>query len=246
MGFDSKSCAPQGHWKHCVNLSFSPDAEWRAFVLKREQGARGGWIDGWVWGGQMEGKVDWSQEERCNGAKRNGVPLSDTVKTIKASLRRETCFSPTWDTPLLMGRYESMIHSCFLISCQQIIITFIEFTSSGLVSLIALFLFLIYFQSFNTSRARRYHVRAYAASVGQHLFLDVCVTEWTWHIQYDCVCAHIFQSPYGWWVGVDRDVQMCGPCRILKHSSSPQEPDSGSSGRLTWNRAIQWSWSIMA
>lgn len=50
MGFYIRAVHCRNPGKHCVNLLFSPDAECRAFILNEEQGAGGGWMNGWVCG----------------------------------------------------------------------------------------------------------------------------------------------------------------------------------------------------
>lgn len=61
MGFYMRAVHRRNPGKHCVNLLFYPDAECRAFFLNEEQGARSGWMDGWVRERQNEAK------RRCNG-----------------------------------------------------------------------------------------------------------------------------------------------------------------------------------
>lgn len=60
--------------KHCVNLLFSPDAEWRAFTLNEEQGAGGGWM----YGGGYRG----SEAKRRDVTVPGGME-SDTVQNNK-------------------------------------------------------------------------------------------------------------------------------------------------------------------
>lgn len=73
MGFYIRAVHHRNPGKHCVNLLFSPDAECRAFILNEEQGARGGWMDGWVGGGELE-------RERRTEAKRRDVMVPGGIE----------------------------------------------------------------------------------------------------------------------------------------------------------------------
>lgn len=106
MGYCRRAGHSRNPGKRCINYLFPPDAECSAFGLNEELGAGGGWgeMAGWVW--VKEAGKSWALKgQRWNGASRNGVPPSETVKTINPSLQLEFSFSLSWEKLLLMDHY---------------------------------------------------------------------------------------------------------------------------------------------
>lgn len=123
--------------------------------------------------------------------------------------------------------------------------------NAGLVPLIVVILF--FYTSFTFSYFTD-SVPANGMCVGSecvwvHLFFCMCM--WTRAREYSMIVLVLVtlsrvHKGYEWeWMG---NVPMYAPERIVMPFSSPlfsQETDSGFLGRLTWNKAIHWSWLIM-